>query len=403
MELTMEQTRYDELALFLREMAARFRDTAFTDKRRLLSLLSDRMSDARREIKVVGAAVDERAFETLARVRPEQLAMEIERLAAKLQDNLGIRPDVAIPVVRACAYALSVGPLPSQSAAVAGSAWTNAGAPRPDRSWVGLSEAAFRSPDPSAMQQDQPTLAKDKRKQLLGAVAVAVMIAYGSNFFGSQRSAAPSPAPQTSAPAAPQPAPQPAAPMPQPAPQPPSQPAPQPAPSANPQPAPVPQPQPRQPAQQAAYFGEENRDFQVPPQSTLKSDVGNPTPLTIPGGTTVSTVQLGQAMLKKTRMVLVDALRSSHATTVPGAVALPYAGDYGAFDDQVEVRLGKALWRLTQGRPEIPVVFFCEGVRCWESYNAALRARAAGFTNVFWYRGGLNAWRAANLPMQPYH
>jgi PQQ-dependent catabolism-associated CXXCW motif protein len=397
MQTTIEQTRYDELALFLRELAGRFGGAAFTDKRRLLSLLFDRMTDARREIKVVGAAVDERAFETLAGVRPEQLAMEIERLSAKLQDNLGIRPDVAIPVVRACAYALFLGPLPSQFAASANSASMNAGVPRQDDSWVGLSQAAVRTGDLSATGQNQSIFAKDKRKtQLLGAVAVAVMIAFGSNFFGGQRSEAPSPASQPSAPAAPQPVEQPAQ---QPAPQP----VPQPAPAANPEPAPAGQPQPSEPPQKIAYFGEENRDFQVPPQSALKSDVGNPTPLTIPGATTVSTVQLGQAMLNKTRMVLVDALKSGHATTVPGAVALPYAGDYGAFNDQVEVRLSRVLWRLTQGRPEIPVVFFCEGVRCWESYNAALRARAAGFTNVFWYRGGLNAWRAANLPMQPYH
>jgi len=28
-------------------------------------------------------------------------------------------------------------------------------------------------------------------------------------------------------------------------------------------------------------------------------------------------------------------------------------------------------------RAEAPLVFFCEGVKCWETYNAALRARAA--------------------------
>jgi rhodanese-related sulfurtransferase len=47
----------------------------------------------------------------------------------------------------------------------------------------------------------------------------------------------------------------------------------------------------------------------------------------------------------------------------------------------------------------MPIVFFCEGVGCWESYNAALRAEKMGFTRVYWYRGGLDAWKEAGLPM----
>ncbi len=35
---------------------------------------------------------------------------------------------------------------------------------------------------------------------------------------------------------------------------------------------------------------------------------------------------------------------------------------------------------------------------CWVSYNAALRAINAGYTNVLWYRGGIEAWKAAGLP-----
>jgi rhodanese-related sulfurtransferase len=34
------------------------------------------------------------------------------------------------------------------------------------------------------------------------------------------------------------------------------------------------------------------------------------------------------------------------------------------------------------------------------SYNAALRAIAAGYSNVLWYRGGIEAWKAAGMPVQ---
>jgi rhodanese-related sulfurtransferase len=45
-----------------------------------------------------------------------------------------------------------------------------------------------------------------------------------------------------------------------------------------------------------------------------------------------------------------------------------------------------------------PVVFYCVGSQSWHSVNAAMRAVRAGYTNVMWYRGGIQAWQAAGLP-----
>lgn len=149
------------------------------------------------------------------------------------------------------------------------------------------------------------------------------------------------------------------------------------------------------------FYAEESVDFKVFPQSTLKKDVGNPTPLAIPGARTVMTMELKQAMDAGEPMILVDALESRHAMTIQGAVSLPYAGSFGTFHDQIQTVLAEALTNLLQGRAEASLVFFCQGPKCWESYNAALRARAAGFENVSWYRGGLAAWKAAGFPMQP--
>jgi PQQ-dependent catabolism-associated CXXCW motif protein len=47
----------------------------------------------------------------------------------------------------------------------------------------------------------------------------------------------------------------------------------------------------------------------------------------------------------------------------------------------------------------MPLVFFCVNSQCWLSYNASLRAAALGYTNVYWYRGGIESWRAAGLPL----
>ena len=400
---------YDELALLLRELAGRFGDTAFTDRRRLVSLLSDRLPDARRDIRVVGAAVDERVFDLLARARPDGLGMEVERLAAKLESGMGIRSDIAIPVVQACAYGLSLGPLPSVAGAaplppVPGAAkddgWVGvsepvraAGAPAAkDDGWVGASEPvrAAAGPAKSGVWRKRLTWAG-------GAVAtVFALLAYLGAHVEPDQPAAPRPVPQPTQAPMPQPA-MPQPPRPQPVLQPatPIQPVPQPVPQ------PIPQSLPQPPPQQAQAYGNETYDFHVPPQSALKSDVGSPTPLTIPGATTVTTVQVMNEMQQHSRMVLVDSLQNPHQSTLSGAIHLPYSGQFGTFNDQVQAGLQNDLLRAVQGHREVPLVFFGLGVQCWESYNAALRARAAGFPNVFWYRGGLQAWQAAGFPMQP--
>ena len=47
----------------------------------------------------------------------------------------------------------------------------------------------------------------------------------------------------------------------------------------------------------------------------------------------------------------------------------------------------------------MPVVVYCQSTHCWMSYNAALRAINMGYSNVLWYRGGIEAWQAAGLPV----
>jgi rhodanese-related sulfurtransferase len=59
------------------------------------------------------------------------------------------------------------------------------------------------------------------------------------------------------------------------------------------------------------------------------------------------------------------------------------------------------LQQLTKGNKEAALVFYGDSRECWEAYNAALRAINAGYINVLWYRGGLQAWISAGLPTQP--
>jgi PQQ-dependent catabolism-associated CXXCW motif protein len=100
---------------------------------------------------------------------------------------------------------------------------------------------------------------------------------------------------------------------------------------------------------------------------------------------------------------VVDVLRDTTGghRTLPGAIYIPGAGDPGTFRDRLQRRLSSVLAQLTSQDANRTLVFLCQGSKCWESYNAALRAMQLGYRNVLWYRGGLSAWIAANQQLQP--
>ena len=139
-------------------------------------------------------------------------------------------------------------------------------------------------------------------------------------------------------------------------------------------------------------YAEELTDFGVPPQGVMQVNVGSPTPTSIPGGHVITTGEIRQA---QGGLLLFDVLEGMAHPTIPGAVWIPGAGHPGSFADETQQKLWAVLSRATNMQRERPIVFFCAGSRCWESYNAALRAESLGFKMVLWYRGGLAAWKAA--------
>ena len=96
--------------------------------------------------------------------------------------------------------------------------------------------------------------------------------------------------------------------------------------------------------------------------------------------------------------VLIDVLADEGHVTLAGAVWISGAGRGTNFLDPVQSVLEQLLAKLSHGDKARALVFFCASAQCWLSYNAALRAVAADYEKVYWYRGGIEAWTAAGLP-----
>jgi adenylate cyclase len=85
--------------------------------------------------------------------------------------------------------------------------------------------------------------------------------------------------------------------------------------------------------------------------------------------------------------------------SVPGAVGLDFSGDvHGTFTDRVQKRLERKLLELTDGDTAMPIVAMSFNAAHFDGYNLALRIHHVGYTDVYWYRGGREAWEVAGMP-----
>ena len=160
-------------------------------------------------------------------------------------------------------------------------------------------------------------------------------------------------------------------------------------------------PQPDQPAKpdiDPGILAFETRDYGVPPTDRLRSSAFHaPTPTSIPGGQLVTTGQLAAAMQNGQQMLIIDVLGSDY--TLPNALSAPAMATPGNYRDRIQQQTSNWLGQITGNNPQVPIIVACSDPFCWLSYNAGLRAIAAGYQNVYWYRGGHRAWKLAGLPL----
>lgn len=144
----------------------------------------------------------------------------------------------------------------------------------------------------------------------------------------------------------------------------------------------------------------ETRDFGVPATAWLRQgEFHAATPVAVPGGALITTAELASAIDEGQAFALIDVLGGEYA--LPNALSAPGLASPGNYADRTQQQAVVWLAQVTGGNPGVPIVLYCSDPMCWMSYNAALRTIAAGYTNVYWYRGGLKAWQMAGLPVFP--
>ena len=143
---------------------------------------------------------------------------------------------------------------------------------------------------------------------------------------------------------------------------------------------------------------DEQADYHIKSTADLPDKRNGPTPVSVPGATTIRTEEMVQLLqTKPSPLVLTTAIANP---TIPGAILvnLPNSGNLA---DEWQIALGKLVGEATNGDKQRPIVTFAYSINRWHSRNLALRLIALGYTNVYWYRGGWEAWDAHDLSKAP--
>ena len=132
-------------------------------------------------------------------------------------------------------------------------------------------------------------------------------------------------------------------------------------------------------------------------QFTYVASLGIATPDALKGVTRVSAEEVSDLARQNATIVDTRTQKEYDNEHVRGAVLASYSekslkeADFDASKDNFD-----ALKTIAKDKP---VIFMCNGPECWKSYKASRAALAAGYTKIYWFRGGMPEWREKHMPV----
>lgn len=84
-------------------------------------------------------------------------------------------------------------------------------------------------------------------------------------------------------------------------------------------------------------------------------------------------------------------------TSIEGSLWTPNVGE-GVLDAATTRYFKAILAKVSHNRYDAPIVMYCKA-DCWMSWNAVKRASDWGYTQLYWYKNGVDGWQEANRPL----
>jgi adenylate cyclase len=142
---------------------------------------------------------------------------------------------------------------------------------------------------------------------------------------------------------------------------------------------------------------DEDADFGVAADGRLHNELAGRTPTETPEVRTIRTAEL-LALLADARPLVIDTASNLWGPSIAGAIGLKFSGLGGSFADEAQDRLRRKMSEVTGGNLNQPIIAVGWNSEYFDGRNLALRLVRLGYTQVYWYRGGREAWESAGLP-----
>lgn len=126
------------------------------------------------------------------------------------------------------------------------------------------------------------------------------------------------------------------------------------------------------------------------------STLGYFTPRALPGATVIDAAKVAQMVQAGAKYIDTRTEAEFKAGHVPGATLMPYV-EKSAKDADFNPALDTFPTAQLGADRNAELIFACNGAECWKSFKASQAAVKAGYTKVYWFRGGLPEWRSAGL------
>lgn len=147
------------------------------------------------------------------------------------------------------------------------------------------------------------------------------------------------------------------------------------------------------------------------PSGYWNGPINSPVPVTLSGGKVINDAHRVRKLLSHSGTVVVDVSNAPRRPenmapgapwlplphrAIPGSLWIPGVG-LGEIPPSVDELFRQRLAQATGGDLSRQLVIYCHET-CWLSWNAARRAISYGYRNVYWFRNGIEGWKAAGFP-----
>ena len=123
------------------------------------------------------------------------------------------------------------------------------------------------------------------------------------------------------------------------------------------------------------------------------------TPEKLVGGKIITILEVKKLLSKNAKVFDVRNELEYSEGHIPGAINIPYKEK-----SEKVINFDPGIDRFDLNKlpkeKNTPIIFYCNGEKCWKSYKSSVTALKTGYNNIHWFRKGMPEWILKGFPVE---